>query len=104
VRASGRKALLLFVLGGAHAASAGCAAELEEQVAIDLVGEGDEPELPKLPPPITAAETRELREAFSWRATRALSETDEDGNPALYYALILIKQHRAFLRVGEPCR
>lgn len=48
--------------------------------------------LEELPPAFTAEETTALRSGFSWSGTSALAETDEDGNPALYYALLLVRE------------
>jgi hypothetical protein len=69
----------------------GCDGEPEELISVDLLGEGEDAEAPRLPPPLTAEETTALREAFSWRDTQRLNEVDADGNPALYYTMIAIR-------------
>ncbi|MEI7511918.1 MAG: thrombospondin type 3 repeat-containing protein [Candidatus Uhrbacteria bacterium] len=88
------------VFGGLSAAIvglAGCSAEEPpaEPVAytIDVSAVGDEGELPMLPEPISADETRRIRAAFSWEALPVLPETDPDGNAALYYANIFVRNN-----------
>ena len=46
---------------------------------------------PSLPPPLTAQETTQLREGFDWANTEELAETNVDGQPALYYAMVLLR-------------
>ena len=46
--------------------------------------------LPYLEPPLTVEQTRDLRAGFDWASTVPLSETDADGNPALYYAMVYV--------------
>ncbi len=56
-------------------------------------------EMPILPEPLSAAETTALRTSFSWPATQAVTELDDQGRPLLYYALVLLEnvQQRKFL-------
>ncbi|HEY3236277.1 MAG TPA: hypothetical protein VGJ84_16285 [Polyangiaceae bacterium] len=45
----------------------------------------------ELPPPLSAEETVRLRQSFSWQNTSALPETDAQGRPSLFYALIYVR-------------
>lgn len=47
--------------------------------------------LPVLPPPLSPAQTIALRDAFHWNETQALAELNEEGLPALYYALVYVE-------------
>lgn len=49
-----------------------------------------------VPPPFTAAETTALRSGFDWNETTFLLEEDENGNPALYYTLLLVKDRETW--------
>ncbi len=48
-----------------------------------------------LPPPLTAAETRALRDSFSWEAMTPLRELDREGRPILHYALVYVTSRDA---------
>lgn len=48
-------------------------------------------DLPLLPPPITSEETAELRESFQWTDTAPVAETNPAGRPALFYALVFLR-------------
>jgi len=41
--------------------------------------------------PVSATETANLRDAFSWTTTQEVSETDEQGRPALWYAMVYVQ-------------
>src|SRR5690606_10577298 len=43
-----------------------------------------------LPPPMTPEEVVVMRENFDWRTVDALPETDPEGHPALWHALIYL--------------
>lgn len=46
---------------------------------------------PVLEPPLSAAESIAIRDAFSWQRTQPLPETNSEGLPSLYYALIYVE-------------
>ena len=60
-------------------------------VVLDLRPADGDVTLPTLEPPLSAEETRALRDAFSWEAAQELPETDASGRPALYYALVYLQ-------------
>ena len=44
--------------------------------------------------PISAAESAQMRDAFSWASTHTLTETDSQGRPELWYAMVYLR-HRS---------
>jgi hypothetical protein len=46
----------------------------------------------ELSPPISPEETVKIREAFSWKETKALPEQDAAGTPTLYYMIVYIEE------------
>ena len=48
-----------------------------------------------LPPPLSAEETRALRDAFSWESMTPLRELDSAGRPILHYALVYVTSRDA---------
>lgn len=78
-----------FLLLGAQACQSPSAPRNYTHVVVQPAeGQSD---IGSVPPPFTAAETTALRQGFDWAATTPLAETDENGNPALYYTLLLVK-------------
>lgn len=60
-------------------------------VDVSLVGEGPNRSLPELAAPIPPDEIEGLATTFDWTETEALPEVDEDGRPALYYVMVLLR-------------
>jgi len=48
-----------------------------------------------LEPPLSAEETRALRDPFSWASMSPLRETDSEGRPILHYALVYVTSREA---------
>jgi hypothetical protein len=55
------------------------------EVELKLGGTGD------LEPPLTPAESIQIRDTFSWQRTQPVAEKNAEGKPALYYALIYLE-------------
>ena len=51
---------------------------------------GKEVGLPDLDPQLSTAEVRDIAASFDWKTTKALRETTEQGEPALYYARVYV--------------
>lgn len=85
--------LLALFIGGCKDASSTGASEFREDfdVVLDLRPDDGEVNLPTLEPPLSAEETRALRDGFSWTEASELPETDASGRPALYYALVYLR-------------
>ncbi len=86
--------VLLFVV------PVGCSSEVSPDdsefredfdVEVSLRPGDGEVNLPTLEPPLSAEETRTLRDAFSWESTNEIPEADSSGRPALYYALVYLQ-------------
>ncbi|MDX2056078.1 MAG: hypothetical protein SFV15_26995 [Polyangiaceae bacterium] len=54
-----------------------------------------------LDPPITPEESVRMRRAFSWQRTEALPEVGPDGNPALRYAVIYVRDKEELAGLDE---
>ncbi|HYQ29750.1 MAG TPA: hypothetical protein VER04_21125, partial [Polyangiaceae bacterium] len=55
----------------------------------------------KLDPPISAADSVRIRDAFSWSQTRAVPEADAQGRPTLYYALIYLEDREQWQTLDQ---
>lgn len=85
--------LLPVVLAGCSSDASPDDSEFREDfdIEVSLRPSDGEVNLPTLEPPLSAEETRALRDAFSWEETDEIPETDSSGRPALYYALVYLQ-------------
>jgi len=98
--------LFALALAGCKSSSGSDASEFREDfdVVLTLRPSGDAVGLPELEPPLSAEETRALRDAFSWEDVDEIAETDAEGRPALYYALVYLQSQDSLPYVVEAPR
>lgn len=58
---------------------------------LDFISMAEAGALPALAPPLTAEESRQIRDGFWWAETRAVPPVDPDGFYSLYYARIYVE-------------
>jgi hypothetical protein len=90
-------AFLLLVLPFALPSCGGKFDDHPVDLAIDFHSEtknGEEVGLPALEPAISRADARAIVDGFSWERTTPLTELTDDGEPALYYAAIYVKNRQ----------
>ncbi|HJL04870.1 MAG TPA: hypothetical protein RMH85_30120 [Polyangiaceae bacterium LLY-WYZ-15_(1-7)] len=68
--------------------------------AVLLAEESEGMWLPELPPPLSVEEQEAMLDTFRWEDTEPLPITDEDGNPALHSALVLLRDRDNLEELG----
>jgi hypothetical protein len=91
-RACSRLSFLFVLLG--------CGEPPTEVLDLQVRADVETRSLPELAPPFASAEIEAMVETFDWADTEVLPELDEDGRPALYYALVLLRDRSELEELG----
>ncbi|MCA9613264.1 MAG: hypothetical protein KC586_10980, partial [Myxococcales bacterium] len=67
---------------------------------LQVRGDAETKSLPELPPPFASEEIEAMVETFDWAETDTLPVLDEDGRPALHYALVLLRDRSELEELG----